>query len=133
MARSGRAVLLYVNIGTESVPVWERVGYSTGLDISAQRSTQTASHKDSSQDVIISGNMSRSYTITGFHVPSDAGQAKLNAALESDQALLLEKRDTGEAVQRVRVKATSYNESHPVDGPSTYSFTLQPIEEPYNV
>jgi hypothetical protein len=133
MARSGKQVLLYVNTSTDASPIWNAVGFSNGLEISAQRDNQTVSHKDSNTSVIISGNMTRSYTISGFHVPSDVGQAKLITAINSDLPLLMEKRDTGEPVERVRVKVTSFSESHPVDGASTYNFTLSPIEEPYNV
>lgn len=130
MARPGRNVLFYAEIAPNQL---ERIGFSDNLDIAESAEQFTASHKDSNQQVTEVGNISSTYTVSGLESPSDIGQSKLLEIFRSKQTILLEFRDTGEALWRVRVRVTQYNRGYPVSGFATYNVTMAPVEEPYLV
>ena len=130
MARPGRNVLFYGEIAPNQ---FERIGFSDNLDIAESAEQITASHKDSNQQVVETGNITSVYTISGLESPSDVGQAKLLTIFRSKQTVLLEFHDTGEALWRVRARVTGYNRGYPVSGFATYNVTLAAVEEPYQV
>lgn len=132
MPQPGRRVNLYMNLGTIAVPSWNVVGQSTGLTWSKQRATERVAHKDSNDTVPVGGSITRSASLTGFYFRNDAAQAALDLAFEVDIDKQFRIIDTGVPIQQFLGKVTNIEQTHPVEGSSTYTITLEPSETPYN-
>jgi len=132
MPQPGRRVNLFVNVATPGSPSFIVAGQGTGLSETKQRDVQRVSHKDSNESVPISGNITRSFNVTGFYFRNDAGQAALDAAFENDTEKQFLIKDTGTGISQFMGKCTSISREHGVDGASTYTVTLEPTETPYN-
>jgi TP901-1 family phage major tail protein len=133
MAHSGRNVLIKINAGSKSSPRYVVVAQQQGLTISRQRGTTSVGHKDSNVDEVVLGSITVSITFNGLRIRSDEGLSLLRRALRTGEEILLRVQDFGTEIEEFSARLTSFEESHPHDGPSTYTAAASPIDAPVDL
>lgn len=129
MAQSGRVVLIYVNVGTAGSPDYLPVAEQQGFDISRGKNSTTVGHKDASNDVVVAGSTQESWNFTGLKVPSDLALQTLLTAFRNNLEILIRWEENGVFKEEMTGLLTSFNESHPHDGVSSYDITAEPVDQ----
>ena len=124
MALNGSDVLLLVNTGTPSVPVYEAVG--SQRDVTFEESTEEidVSSKDSRAKRVLPGRYSSSLSLDALYVPSDAAYQALKSAMRDGELILVAREEEGVTLETADALITSMSEAMPDQGESTISISL---------
>ena len=124
MAMNGSAVLLLVNTGTPTVPVYEAVG--SQRDVSFEESTEEidVSSKDSRAARVLPGRYGASLSLDALYVWSDAGFQALRAAMRDGTLILVARQEDGQTMETADALITSMSGEFPDQGEATISVDL---------
>lgn len=124
MAR-GVNFLLYVNTGTEAVPVYTKVAGQRGGTFNRSSDTLDLTSKDNAgwQDEDY-GTASWSIEADGLLVESDAGYAELEEAFDAKAFVLVRWETAGGNKYEGKAVITDFSTEAPYDDSATYSITL---------
>lgn len=124
MAMNGTDVLLYVNTGTEAVPVYTAVG--SQRDVSFDETTEEidASSKDGRAFRTLAGRYKATVTLEELYVPDDAAYLALKNAMRDGDLILVERLETGGVDETATALVTSLSEKAPDQEACTVSTNL---------
>ena len=124
MAMNGSDVLLLVNTGTPTVPVYEAVGAQR--DVSFEESTEEidVSSKDSRAKRVLAGRYSSSLSLEALYVWSDAGFQALRDAKRDGELVLVARQEEGATMETADALITNLSSEFPDQGEATISIDL---------
>lgn len=122
---TGVDFVIYVNTGTEEVPVWSKVGGQRGATLSRSKEGVDSTDKDSTCRERLCGIRDWSIDFDGLIIETDTGYLGLEAAYESDAALLVQARTPAGHIHQGSAILTDFSIEGPYDAEATYSGTLE--------
>lgn len=124
MAENGSSVLLLVNTGTPSVPVYEAVG--SQRDVSFEETTEEidVSSKDSRAMRVLPGRYGSSLSLESLYVWSDAGFQSLRDAMRNGTLILVAREEDGQTMETADALITSMSSEFPDQDAATISVDL---------
>jgi TP901-1 family phage major tail protein len=121
---NGTDLLILVNTGTPSVPVYEAVGSQRDATIEESSATIDISSKDSRAMRVLAGRFSGSISLDALYVPTNAGYQALRQANRDGELILVARELAGVVQEIVSAKIDSMSESFPDQGEATISISL---------
>ncbi|MBN1248470.1 MAG: hypothetical protein JXC32_12480, partial [Anaerolineae bacterium] len=123
MAMNGSDILLLVNTGTPTVPVYEAVG--SQRDVTFEEATEEidVSSKDSRAKRVLPGRYSASLNLDALYVETDAGYLALRDAMRDGELILVARQNDGVTEETADALITSMSESFPDQGEGTISIS----------
>lgn len=111
MAMNGTDVLLLVNTGTPTVPVYSAVG--SQRDVTFEEATEEidVSSKDSRAKRVLPGRYSSNLSLDALYVWTDDGYQALRDAMRNGELILVARQDDGVTVETCDALITSLSES----------------------
>ena len=124
MGLNGTDVLLLVNTGTPSVPVYTAAGSQRDVSFDESNSEIDLSSKDSRAFQGDYGRYKATLTLDQLYVPDDAGYLALKAACRNGTKILVAKQVEEVTTETANAIVTSVGERDPDQAPSTISVGL---------
>lgn len=121
---NGTDVLLLVNTGTPSVPVYTAVGSQRDVTFEESTAEIDVSSKDGREQEVIAGRYSASLSLDHLYVADDAGFDALKDAMRDGELILVAKQVDEVTTETASALVTSLSERHPDQGESTVSISL---------
>jgi hypothetical protein len=121
---NGTDVLLLVNTGTPSVPVYTAVGSQSNVTFDESNAEIDLSSKDSRAFSGDYGRYKATMTLDHLYVPDDAGYLALKAAARNGTKILVAKQVEEVTTETANAIVTSVSERDPDQAPSTISVSL---------
>jgi len=124
MAMNGSDVLLLVNIGTPSVPVYQAVG--SQRDVTFEEATEEidVSSKDSRAKRVLPGRYSATISLDALYVPTRDDYDALKNAMRDGELVLVARQEEGATTETANALVTSMSEAFPDQGEATISVSL---------
>lgn len=129
---NGTAVLLLVNIGTPTIPMYTAVG--SQRDVSFEESTAEIdlSSKNARKQTIGAGRYSANLTLDNLYIESDAGYEALKNAMRNKELVLIAKQIDEVTTETASALVTNLSERSPDQGEATVACSLT-INQGWNV
>ena len=124
MSMNGSDILLLVNTGTPTVPVYTAVGSQRDASIDEASATIDVSSKDSRAQRVLSGRYSSSISLDALYVPDDDAYLALQEANRAGDLILVARQVQDVVVETATAKIDSMSESYPDQGEATISISL---------
>ena len=125
MSMNGTDVLLLVNTGTPTVPVYEVMGSQRDMTIDETTEEVDVSAKDTGRARrVIPGRYGSTVSLDALYVPDDASYQALKAAKRNGELILVAEQEEGEVVEVASALITSISRGYPDQGPATISVSL---------
>ena len=121
---NGTDVLLLVNTGTPSVPVYEAVGKQRDVTFDENTAEIDVSSKDAREQEVIAGRYTSSLTLDQLYVPTDAGYMALKDAMRDGELILVAKQVEEVTIETASALVTNLSERAPDQGEATVSISL---------
>jgi TP901-1 family phage major tail protein len=121
---NGTDVLLLVNTGTPSVPVYTAVGKQRDVTFEESTAEIDVSSKDAREQEVIAGRYTASITLDQLYVPTDNGYEALQAAMRDGELILVAKQVDEVTIETADALVTSLSERAPDQGEATVSISL---------
>jgi TP901-1 family phage major tail protein len=125
MAMSGTEVLLYVNTGTETAPVWTVIGSQRSLSREETTEEIDVSTKDSRAGRYLPGRYGSTVSLEALYVPDDTAYQLLKAAMRAGERVQVQVWEQGIAVEEADAIVTSISEEYPDQAEATISVDLR--------
>lgn len=124
MALNGTDVVLLVNTGTPSVPVYTAVGSQRDVTFDEATAEIDTSNKSSRNQTVIAGRYSATVTLDHLYVASDAGYQALKDAKRDGELILVAKQVEEVTIETAEALVTSLSERFPDQGEATVAVSL---------
>ena len=124
MAINGTDVLLLVNTGTPSVPVYEAVGKQRDVTFDENTAEVDVSSKDAREQEVIAGRYTSSLTLDQLYVPTDDGYLALKDAMRDGELILVAKQVEEVTIETASALVTNLSERAPDQSEATVSISL---------
>lgn len=124
MANNGTDLLILVNTGTPSVPVYEAAGSQRNATIEETTATIDVSSKDSRAQRVLPGRYASTISLDALYVPTDAAYLALKSANRNGDLVLVARQFEGVVTEIVSAKIDSMSESFPDQDAATISISL---------
>lgn len=121
---NGTDVLLLVNTGTPSVPVYTAVGSQRDVAFDESTAEIDVSSKNAREQEVIGGRYSASLTLDHLYVVSDAGYEALKDAMRDGELILVAKQVDEVTTETASALVTGLSERYPDQGEATVSCSL---------
>jgi predicted secreted protein len=125
MALNGSAILLLVNLGTPTVPIYEAVGSQRGVTLAETTEEIDVSSKDGQAGRYLPGMYQAIISLDSLYVPDDAAFLLLRNALRSRTMVRLWIMENGNIVEGADAFVTRLSRNAPDQGETTISCTLR--------
>lgn len=123
MAIDGKSVLLAVNTGTASNPIWTLIGEQTGLDLNETLSEVDVGSKDG--PAFLPGRYGATGELGAFYLPSSAEYDLLKQAVRNGSKVKLQVQESGVAKEEAEAIVTNFSRSFPNEGGATISVSFR--------
>ena len=124
MAMNGTDVLLLVNTGTPTVPVYEAVGSQRDVTFDEATEEIDVSSKDSRAKRVLPGRYSSSLSLDALYVWTDDGYHALRDAMRDGELILVAREDDSTTIETGDALITSLSESFPDQGEGVISISM---------
>lgn len=124
MSQNGTDVLLLVNTGTPSVPVYEAVGSQRDATFDEATAEIDVSSKDSRAKRVLPGRYSANVSLDALYVPDDASYLALQSAMRDGALILIAKQNDGVVIETADALITALSEKEPDQTEATVSISL---------
>jgi len=124
MGMNGTDVLLLVNTGTPTVPVYEVVG--SQRDVTFEKTTEEidVSSKDARTTRVLAGRDKQTLSLEALYVPDNDAYLALEAAREDGELILVAKQIQGVTIATAQALITSLSEQFPDQAEATVSIAM---------
>lgn len=122
---NGSDVIIKVNTGTPTVPVWTVVGKQSGLKISEKVGVIDGSGKEDGERVVEGGRYEATLTLDALYVPTDAAYTALRTAFRSAALTKVQTIVSGTAKEHADALISGMDGDFPDQGSATISVTLE--------
>ncbi len=124
MGMNGTDILLLVNTGTPTVPVYEAIGSQRGVTFTENTAEIDVSSKDSRAKRVIPGRYSAKVSMEALYVPEDAGYQALKAAMLDGTPILVARSIEGVTTEIATAIVTDLSPEGPDQEAATVSVEL---------
>ena len=124
MGMNGTDILLLVNTGTPSVPVYEAVGSQRDVTFTENTAEIDVSSKDSRATRVLPGRYSAKISMGALYVPDDAGYQALKAAMLDGTMILVARQISGVTTEIATAIVTDLSPAAPDQEAATVSVEL---------
>lgn len=124
MAINGADVLLLVNTGTPTVPVYEAVGSQRDVTVDESNEEVDYSSKESRAQRVGYGRYSSSLSLDSLYVWTDAGYQALRDAMRDGELILVALQEEGTTIETADAVVTSMSRNYPDQAEATISIDL---------
>lgn len=126
MAMNGTDVLLLVNTGTPSVPVYTAVGSQRDVNFDESTGEVDVSSKDSRNTRVLAGRYKATLSLNALYVPADSGYLALQSAMRDGELILVAKQIDDVTIETANALVTSLGDRDPDQAEATISasFTI---------
>jgi TP901-1 family phage major tail protein len=122
--KNGSDVLLLVNTGTASVPVYEAVASQRDVDFSETTEEIDVSSKDSRAKRVLPGRYGSTISLESLYVETSDDYNALKDAMRDGNAIKIGRQDDGVTMETADAIITDMTETFPDQGESTISISL---------
>ena len=119
MSLNGADVLILVNTGTPTLPVYEAVGSQRDCSLTENTANRDSSSKDSRAQRVDPGRYSATFTLEHLYVPTDAGYQALLAAMRDGEKILIRVEQEGVEIEEADAVINTLTKNHPDQETST--------------
>lgn len=124
MSMNGSEILVLVNTGTPSVPVYEAVGYQRDATFTENTAEIDVSSKESRSKRVIAGRYSAEMQLDALYVPTDDGYQALLDAMRDGELIKVARQEEEVTIETADALVTSISSRAPDQGESTISVSL---------
>ena len=124
MAMNGSDVLLLVNTGTPTVPVYEVVGCQRDVTFDETTEEIDASCKDSRAKRVLPGRYGSTISLEQVYLPDCDCYLALQAAMRDGELILVARQEDGVTLETANALITSLSQSFPDQDVATVSISL---------
>jgi predicted secreted protein len=124
MALNGTDILILVNVGTPTVPVYQAVGCQRDASIDEATATIDVSCKDSRAQRVLPGRYSSTMSLDGLYIPDDGAYHALQDANRNGDMILVAKEVLGVVFETANAKIDTMSESYPDQAEATISIAM---------
>jgi len=124
MAMNGSDVLVLVNTGTPTVPVYEAVGSQRDVTFDEATEEIDVSSKDSRAKRVLAGRYSATLNLDALYVWADDGYRALRDAMRDGELILVAREDDSTTIETADALVTTLSESFPDQGEGTISISM---------
>ena len=124
MAMNGSDVLLLVNTGTPTVPVYEAVGSQRDVTFDEATEEIDVSSKDSRAKRVLPGRYSSTLSLDALYVWTDDSYRALRDAMRDGELILVAREDDSTTVETADALIRTLSESFPDQGEGTISISM---------
>lgn len=124
MAMNGTDILLLVNIGTPTVPVYQAVGSQRDVTFDEATEEIDVSSKDGRAKRVLPGRYSASLSLDALYVPTNADYQALKDAMRNGDLILVAREEDGVTTETADALITALSEAFPDQGEATISVSL---------
>jgi len=124
MSMNGSDVLLLVNTGTPTVPVYEAVGSQRDVTFDEATEEIDVSSKDSRAKRVLPGRYSSTLSLDALYVWTDDGYHALRDAMRDGELILVAREDDGTTIETADALITALSESFPDQGEGAISISM---------
>jgi predicted secreted protein len=124
MAMNGTDVLLLVNIGTPTVPIYQAVGSQRDVTFDEATEEIDVSSKDGRAKRVLPGRYSASLSLDALYVPTRDDYLALRDAMRDGELILIAREMDGTTTETADALVTSLSEAFPDQGEATISVAL---------
>ena len=121
---NGADILLLVNTGTPSVPVWTECGGQRDCSFEETNDEIDMSSKDSRRKRIIAGRYTSTLSMDALYVPDNAAFIALNTALRDGELIKVRREESGVAYEEANALITSMTTEAPDQDAATIAIEL---------
>lgn len=121
---NGTDLLLLVNTGTPSVPVYEAVAKQRDAAFEESTAEIDVSSKDAREQEVIAGRYTANLSLDHLYVPTDDGYQALKDAMRNGELILVAKQVEEVTTETAYAVVTSLSERFPDQGEATVSASL---------
>jgi len=121
---NGSDVLLLVNTGTPTVPVYEEVGSQRDVTFDEATEEIDVSSKDSRAKRVLAGRYSATLSLDSLYVWTDDGYRALRDAMRDGNLILVAREDDGTTIETADALITALSESFPDQGEGAISISM---------
>jgi TP901-1 family phage major tail protein len=113
MATNGTDILLLVNTGTPTVPVYEAVGSQRDATFGETTDAIDVSSKDGRAKRVLPGRYTAEITMEALYVPSDVAFQALKDAMRNGTMILAVRSELGVSVEQANAVVTDLSQAAP--------------------
>jgi len=124
MAMNGTDILILVNVGTPTVPVYQAMGGQRDASIEETTATIDVSSKDSRAQRVLPGKYASTISLDALYVPDEGAYHALQDANRNGEMILVAKEVDGVVFETANAKIDSMSESYPDQDAATISFAF---------
>lgn len=124
MAIAGMSVLLMVNTGSEATPSYVAVGEQKGMSLESSRNLIEVSSKNNDHATFVYGRKSDTISLEALYVPSDAGFAALQDAMEQKKTIMIRRSEDGVAIEEAEALVGTFSIEFPDEDAAVCSVEL---------
>lgn len=124
MAMNGTDILLLVNTGMPSVPVYEVVGSQRDVTFDETTEEIDVSSKSSRAKRVLPGRYSSEISLEALYVPSDAAYLALKDAMRNGTLIKVLRQESGVSLEEATAMIGALGEAGPDQGEATVSIKL---------
>jgi TP901-1 family phage major tail protein len=122
---NGTDILLMVNTGSPSVPVYEVVGSQRDATFGETNETIDVSSKDTGRGKrVLAGRYTSEITMDALYVPSDAAYQALKNALRDGTLIKVVRQESGASMEQADAVVTDLSQAAPDQDAATVSIGL---------
>jgi hypothetical protein len=122
--KNGTDVLLLVNTGTPTVPVYEAMGSQRDVSFEETTAEIDISSKDSRAWYGLPGRYKATLTLDALYIPDNAGYLALQAAMRDGTTILVAKQDDAVVTETATGIVTSLGDKDPDQAEATVSVAI---------
>ncbi len=125
MAMNGTDILLLVNTGTPSVPVYQAVGSQRDATFGETNEVIDVSSKDTGRGKrVLAGRYTAEITMEALYVPSDTAYQALQDALRTGSLIKVVRQELGVSLEEASAVVTDLSQAAPDQDGATVSVGL---------
>lgn len=122
--KNGTDILLLVNTGTPTVPVYEAVASQRDVSFEETTAEIDISSKESRAWYGLPGRYKSTLSLDALYIPTDAGYLALRDAMRNGTTILIAKEDLTVTTETAEAIITSLSEALPDQAEATYNAAL---------
>ncbi len=132
MSLNGADVLILVNTGTPTLPVYEAVGSQRDATITENTANRDSSSKDSRAQRVDPGRYSSTFTLDALYIYDDNGYIALESAMRDGEKILVRIEREGAEVEEAECVINTLTKNFPDQETSTFTadFTVDGFWSP---
>jgi TP901-1 family phage major tail protein len=124
MSMNGTDILILVNVGTPTVPIYQAAGSQRDGSVEETTAVVDVSSKDRRNQRVLPGRYASTISLDSLYIPDDGTYHALQDAMRNGDMILVAKEVQGTVFETANAVITSMSESYPDQDAATISFAF---------